>query len=34
MNWKTLLDQAIAGDYKTLARGISLIENEAVLFIE
>ena len=28
MNWKTLLDQAIAGDYKTLARGISLIENE------
>ena len=27
MNWKTLLDKSIAGDYKTLARGISLIEN-------
>lgn len=28
MNWKTLLDNTVAGDYKSLARGISLIENE------
>ena len=28
MDWKTLLEKVLAGDYKSLARSISLIENE------
>ena len=34
MNWKTLLENTVAGDYKTLARGISLIENEVAGYDE